>query len=95
MIFIPDIQRSVNEFDVRFLIQGIEGVCCEVEERASITGAEIIQPALRASFNEEEYHGGDIFDIDEIAKLFAVFKIGAMGAEEPHLSIIKNLVEGV
>lgn len=84
LVGFADIFRGVNKTNVGFQSHRSEGALCQMQERARLPCTDIVQTRSRAALEEPITNIQHIFDINKIAALHTVGKVGAMRAKQFH-----------
>ena len=85
--------RHVDELDVRCFAEGGEDGGGELDPGVSFARAEVEEAAGARSLGEVERHADGVLHIEEVAHLFAVFVVRAVGFEELDFAGGEDLAE--
>src|SRR5262249_23693279 len=78
----PDLRRVIDKFDDRRTTGSFPGRQHQILEAAGDAGAEVVEAATLALAQQPQHDRGAVLDIDEVARLRAIGKIGTVRLEQ-------------
>ncbi len=86
--------RHVDELNIWLLAEGGEDGGGEFDPGVGLAGAEVEETACAGGFGQVEGHADGVFHIEEVAHLFAILVVGAVGFEELDSASGEDLAAG-
>lgn len=89
-----EVLGHVDVGDVDGVAEGLEDRGHEFFPGVGVAGAEVVEAGGGGGFGEVEGHGDGVFDVEEVATLFAVGVLGVVAFEEVYFALRVDLLKG-